>query len=207
MTTGRPAGYSAISSYSRVELLHLIQDQKHRTIAELVEATDLHPNTVREHLQRLIDDGYVIAAPEHRTTRGRPRVLYSVADGAVTSSPVQQRKVRAAAERGDLMRRVLPGAPPELDTEALHQVDALIDDLIDAGFDPIVDETQLTVDLTPCAQAEVQAAHRSVLCSVHLGLMQSVLAEAGGPLSVDGMRSSCDPRECVVQLIHASSGD
>jgi len=202
MTTGRPAGYSAISSYSRVELLHLVQKQANRTVAELVGATGLHANTVREHLQRLIDDGYVVAESERRTTRGRPRVLYSAADGK-RSSDVQRRKVRAAAERGDLMRRVLPGSAPELDTEALHQVDALVDDLIDAGFDPLVNETELTIDLTPCAHAEAQADHRQVLCSVHLSLMQGVLSQAGGPLSVDGMRSSCDARECIVQLLHA----
>jgi len=202
MTSGRPVAYSAISSYSRVEILHLIQEQPHRTIAEIVGATALHPNTVREHLQRLIDDGYVVAETERRTTRGRPRVLYSAADGTSASSPVQRRKVRAAAERGDLMRRVLPGAPPELDTASLHQVDALVEDLIDAGFDPIVDERELTVEMT-CAQAEAQAAHRDVLCSVHLSLMQAVLNEAGGPLSVNAIRPSCDPTECVVQLMLA----
>ncbi len=205
MTTGRPAGYSAISSYSRVQLLHLIQDQPQRTISELVAATELHPNTVREHLQRLIDDGYIVAETERRTTRGRPRVLYSAADGMTASSEVQRRKVKESAARGDLMRRVLPGATPHLEQAALHQVDALVDDLLDAGFDPLVDEKALTVDLTPCAQAEAQAAHRSVLCQVHIGLMQSVLTEAGGPLSVEGMRPSCDPRECVVQLTHAAS--
>ncbi|KXZ60910.1 winged helix-turn-helix transcriptional regulator [Microbacterium laevaniformans] len=205
MTTGRPVGYSAISSYSRVEILHLVQEQPRRTITEIVEATGLHPNTVREHLQRLIDEGYVVSAAEHRTTRGRPRVLYSAADGILASSPIQRRKVRAAAERGDLMRRVLPGAAPELDTEALHQVDALVEDLIDAGFDPLVDERELTVDLTPCAHASSQAEHREVLCRVHLGLMQSVLSAAGGPLAVDDMRPSCDPRECVVQLMFAGA--
>lgn len=207
MTTGRPAGYSAISSYSRVELLHLIQEQPRRTIAELVTATALHPNTVREHLQRLIDDGYVVAQPERRLTRGRPRVLYSAADGAAASSPVQRRKVKESAARGDLMRRVMPGEAPQLDTASLHQVDALVDDLLDAGFDPLVDEADLTIDLTPCAQAEAQSAHRSVLCRVHLGLMQSVLTEAGGPLSVAGMRPSCDPRECVVQLTQSAPAD
>lgn len=204
MTTGRPAGYSAISNYSRVEILHLVQDQPARTVSELVSATDLHPNTVREHLQRLIDDGYVVSETEHRTTRGRPRVLYSASDGASSCSPIQRRRARAAAERGDLMRRVMPTGTPELDTAALHQIDALVEDLEDAGFDPLVDERDLTVELTPCAQASSQAAHRAVLCSVHLGIMQSVLSAAEGPLSVDGMRSSCDPRECVVQLLHAS---
>ena len=54
----RPA-YSAISSYSRVRVLHLLQQRPQRTIAELCQSTGLHPNTVREHLQRLIDGGYV----------------------------------------------------------------------------------------------------------------------------------------------------
>ena len=103
------------------------------------------------------------------------------------------------------MHRRLTGVDaPELDTAALHQIDALVEDLVDAGFDPLVDENELTVELTPCAHASSQAEHREVLCSVHLGIMQSVLSSAEGPLSVDGMRSSCDPRECIVQLLHAS---
>lgn len=202
MTSGHPAGYSALSSYSRVEILHLIQEQPQRTIAELVAATKLHANTIREHLQRLIDDGYVIAETEKRTTRGRPRVLYSAVDGEQTSSPIQREKVRAAAERGDLMRRVIPGsASAELEQAAVHQIDAVVEDLMDAGFDPLVDERALTIDLTPCAHAAAQADHREVLCNVHLSLMEGVLREAGGPLSVEGMHPSCDPSVCVVQLL------
>lgn len=195
-------GYSAISSYSRVEILHLIQEHPHRTISELVDATGLHPNTVREHVQRLIEGGYVLAETERRTTRGRPRVLYSAATGGDASSPVQRRKVAEAARRGDIMRRVLPGdSPTSLTDDALHQVDAVVEHLVESGFDPIVDETRLTIDLSPCAHAEAQASHRPVLCSVHLGLMQSVLTEAGGPLSISGMLPACDPTECIVQLV------
>jgi predicted ArsR family transcriptional regulator len=199
-------GYSAISSYSRVEILHLVQERSSRTIREIVEATGLHPNTVREHLQRLMDDGYVVSEIEHRTTRGRPRVLYSAADGVASSSAVQQEKVVQAARRGDLMRRLLTAdIPAELETDALHQLDALVEELQDEGFDPVVDEKALTIDLSPCAHAETQATHRAVLCSVHLGIMQGVVAQAGGPLVVDGMRSSCDPSECVVMLMHAAT--
>ncbi|GAA3912451.1 ArsR family transcriptional regulator [Microbacterium invictum] len=204
MTTAQATGYSAISSYSRVELMHLLQQRPQRTIAELTEATGLHANTVREHLQRLIDEGYVVAVTERRTTRGRPRVLYSAADGTAASSPVQRRRVRAAAERGDLMRRVMPASTPiTLDTEALHQLDAIVDDLVDSGFDPIVDEDDLSLELTPCHQAQAQAEHLEVLCQVHLSIMQGVLTEAGGPLRVEGIRPSCDPTECVVLLSHA----
>jgi predicted ArsR family transcriptional regulator len=199
-------GYSAISSYSRVEILHLIQEQPRRTILELQEATDLHPNTIREHLARLISDGFIVAEKEHRTTRGRPRVLYSAADGDATRSAIQRRKVRDAAQRGDLMRRVLTvDVPDVLETRALHQLDALVEELEDEGFDPIIDDSALTVDLTPCAHATAQADHREVLCSVHLSLLQGVLTEAGGPLAVDGMRSSCDPSVCIIQLLHAAT--
>ena len=189
--------YSAISSSSRVQILHLLNERGKRTISELCEATELHPNTVREHVQRLIDGGYVVGEVEHRTSRGRPRVLYSPAAGR---SPVARRKAQEAARRGDLMRRVLPTTQTALPVEAVHQLDALIDDLGDAGFDPLVDEDALTVDLSPCPRADVPDRERATLCGVHLGLMDGVLAQAGGPLKIVGMAASCDPETCVVQL-------
>lgn len=194
-------GYSAISSYSRVEIMHVLQQRPQRAIAELVEATGLHANTVREHVQRLIDAGYVVAETERRTTRGRPRVLYSAATGADdSSSPVAVRRAEEAARRGDLMRRVYGSdADAALGADALHQLDALVDDLGDAGFEPVVDERELTVDLTPCPHGSA-AEHRGILCGVHVGLMESVLAQAGGPLRVEGIAPSCDPTQCVVQL-------
>ena len=203
MTT---APYNAISSYSRVKILHALQSRGERTITELCEATDLHPNTVREHLQRLLDGGYIVTETEHRQTRGRPRTLYSAASGSHRISPIAQQKARAAAQRGDLMRRVMPWTAPSdaaLPTQAVHQLDALVEDLIDAGFDPAIDEVTLTVDITPCPHADAEPAHRDTLCAVHLGLMDSVLEQAGGPLRVDTMTASCDPRQCIVRLMLA----
>ena len=190
-----------ISTYSRVQLLHLLQTRAQRTIGELCEATGLHPNTVREHLQRLIEGGYVIAATEHRTTRGRPRTLYRAATGmADASSPIARDKVSAAARRGDLLRRVMPGAASDLGRDATYQLDALIEHLEESGFEPVVDDVQLTVDLSPCPHAAGRAEDRPMLCSVHLGLMQGVLTEAGGPISADAVRTSALPADCTVQL-------
>ncbi|WP_349428382.1 ArsR family transcriptional regulator [Microbacterium sp. LWS13-1.2] len=198
------AGYSAISSYSRVEIMHLLQERPHRTVSELVAATGLHANTVREHVQRLMHAGYVIGETERRTTRGRPRVLYSAATGdGEASSPVAIRRAEAAARRGDLLRRMYGSdTDAELGADALHQLDALVEDLGDAGFDPLVDERALTVDLTPCPHAPA-AEHRGTLCHVHVGIMDGVLAQAGGPLRVEGIAPSCDPTQCVVQLAAA----
>ncbi len=198
MANGAPV-CGPISTFSRVRILHLVQSRAERTIGELCEATGLHQNTVREHLQRLIEGGYVIQATEHRTTRGRPRTLYSAATGAAdASSPIARDKARAAAERGDLLRRVLPGSASALGREATYQLDALIEHLEESGFEPVVDDVQLTVDLSPCPHAAGRAEDRPMLCSVHLGLMQGVLAEAGGPLAAEAVRTSALPAECVV---------
>ena len=199
MATASPCG--PISTYSRVQILHLMQTRSPRTIGEICEATGLHANTVREHLQRLIEGGYVISATEHRTTRGRPRALYSAVTGAPgASSPVARDKVSAAARRGDILRRMLPATASDLDSDATHQMDALIEHLEESGFEPVIDDAQLTVDLTPCPHAAARPEDRPVLCRVHLGLMQGVLTEAGGPLAAEFVREPAAPEECTVQL-------
>jgi predicted ArsR family transcriptional regulator len=201
MTSGRPVAYSAISTASRVEILHLLQTTPHQTVGDLVTATGLHANTVREHLQRLIARGFVATETEKRATRGRPRVLYRAVDGERVSTELHRRKIELARERGDLMRRVMPGTAGDLEPREQHQLDALVEQLFDGGFEPVVDEQELTIDLTPCAPAASQPEHREKLCEVHLGIMQTALAEAGGPLAVSGIRPSCDPGDCVIQLM------
>lgn len=207
MSTVPSPACNAISSPSRVEILALLQSRPRRTIAELTSATGLHANTVREHLQRLVDGGHVVRESERRTTRGRPRALYSAATGrADASSPIARRKVRDAAHRGDLMRRVLPWTGTSvaaIGEPATHQLDAIVDHLAESGFDPIVDERALTIDLSPCPLGAGPAGGAQMRCAVHLGLMRSVLAEAGGPLAASGIRSSHCPTDCVVELTRA----
>ena len=101
------------------------------------------------------------------------------------------------------MRRMMPwtdDSAADLPPDAVHQIDALVEDLSEAGFDPAVDEVRLTVDLSPCPHMSSDGQNRDTLCAVHLGLMDGVLAHAGGPLSVLGITPSCEPAECVVQL-------
>ena len=48
---------------------------------DLAEATGLHHNTTREHLNRLIHDGFDTCLAESKEFKGRPRMLYSFATG------------------------------------------------------------------------------------------------------------------------------
>lgn len=211
MANGGPV-CGPISSYSRVQILHLLfeagQSETHapRSIGELCEATGLHPNTVREHLQRLIEGGYVIPSIEHRTTRGRPRTLYSAATGAPgASSAVARGKAQAAARRGDLMRSMLPEAASDLGREATYQLDALVEHLEESGFEPVVDDARLTVDLSPCPHAASRSEDRPLLCRVHLELMQGVLTAAGGPLEAECVQDAALASDCTVQLRDTSN--
>lgn len=203
--TSAAAGYSAISSFSRIEILRLLGERPERTVAELSGATGLHANTVREHLQRLENEGFVVRATEVRTTRGRPRVLFSAVIGdEPVASPVIARKVRAAAVRGDLMRRMLPESEPATDGlchDATHQIDAIIDHLEDAGFAPRFDGAALSFDVAPCLHHTERAERRETLCAVHLGIMQGVLSQAGGPLQAVSVSTEGRPNGCVVQLM------
>ena len=79
MGTGHINTYRALASSSRVEILHVLQEQGELPLDDIARAVRLHHNTVREHLDRLIDAGFVDRKPEHRGTRGRPRMLYKEA--------------------------------------------------------------------------------------------------------------------------------
>lgn len=238
MTAPRTETFRTLASPSRVELLHLLQERGRRTLAELVEATGLHPNTVREHLQRLARGGYITSVTETRTTRGRPRTLYSVATGAdAETNDDVARKVASAAERGDRLRRYLesstparpaqpvasPAAPghactcddargcatpadrathatPALPVDALHQIDALDDHLDQSGFNACIDERSLQVDITDCPYQEMVAESHGMVCVVHLGLVRTVLSQAGGPVTARDLLPFAAPGSCTLSL-------
>ncbi len=55
---------------------------------EIAERLDLHPNTVRPHLERMRDAEIVTVEALHRGTPGRPQHLYSLAPGAPSAAGV-----------------------------------------------------------------------------------------------------------------------
>ncbi|WP_241992851.1 helix-turn-helix transcriptional regulator [Cryobacterium frigoriphilum] len=97
---------------SRINLLHQLQQRGTMSVGDLAEAAGLHHNTAREHLDRLISEGFVTCEPEPRQTKGRPRMLYSAASGVDSdASSVRVKKVEAALIRAQQLRRMLPVTP------------------------------------------------------------------------------------------------
>lgn len=166
---------------------------------ELGELTGLHENTLRDHLKVLIAESMVRSESEPAAGRGRPRLIYFPIDASTVNERVQSR-IDDAKHRGDLLRRVMPGQPVDLDDEALHQLDALYEHLDSVGLDPELDEMALSVQMTPCPFHKLIAANPEVICTVHEGLVRDVLLRAGGPVEVDQLLPFVTPHQCTLQL-------
>src|SRR5688572_15876321 len=83
----REARYRAMADPVRRRLLRLLEDAGGPCDVErLSAAVDLHPNTVRGHLEILQQAGLVETRTEPRQTPGRPRMLYSRSDESSDAS-------------------------------------------------------------------------------------------------------------------------
>ena len=206
MTSPRSASsYRTLASFSRIQLLHFLQQRGTMTVGDLAEAAGLHHNTTREHLQRLIGDGYVTCSPEIKDAKGRPRILYSVSAGPDESDgPVRATKAEAAERHGDLVRLMLR-VEAVIHSPLQRQLDALDDHLDDSGFDAKLDADGEHVHLHDCPYIDMVKLHPEV-CRVHFGLLKGLLEVAQGPLSADALHPLVEPNTCTLDL-HRSDND
>lgn len=206
----QPPSYKTLASLSRMNLLYQLQSRGTMTVNDLAEAAGLHHNTAREHLDRLINEGFVTCAPEPRDSKGRPKMLYSAADGVSTElGSIRSRKIAAAQERADQLRRILPLLPAGQGfagcsgAAAQRQLDALDDHLDQAGFDASIAANRAQLNLRDCPYSEMVKDHPEV-CGVHYRLIQGVLEQADGPLRAVGLNLIDAPHLCVIDVAAVS---
>lgn len=192
-----------LASIHRVELLHLLMDGREHTLAELADATGLHENTTREHLQRLAGEGWVERTAEDRHVRGRPRTLYR---WVRTPSAAARERARQAIEAAALERRLFPVrtvAHRQAAGATQDQLDVLTEHLDATGFDPDLDAPALQVHLRTCPFREMVDQHRDIVCSVHHKLIATALAQTDGPLTAGELRPFDTPDRCTLDLDRA----
>ena len=218
----RRVGPPAPLSSSRSAILHLLRDQPQPvTQAALVEATGLHANTVREHLDGLVRRGLVRRSRAVPEGRGRPPWLYELLSepgereyaglavalaGTIASRSTTPTADAASAGEawGGTLARARP-APVSTAQQAREQVVDLLDEL---GFEPRValDDPAL-VRLTRCPLLEAAHRHREVVCNVHLGLVRGVLAEYGVDPSEADLVPFAEPGACRLLVPPMTSGE
>jgi predicted ArsR family transcriptional regulator len=187
-----------------------------RSLAELVKATGLHVNTVRGHLDDLVGAGTVSRRQAPAVGRGRPAWLYD-ADGpdpgpgteyaglAATLAATLERTspspradaVRAGEDWGRSLQAQVSGLPA-----GREQVVRVLERM---GFAPRTGQDG-AIRLTRCPLLQTARRHPEVVCGVHQGIVQGVLAAAAGSAGEPELRAFAEPGACVL-TIDAVSGD
>jgi predicted ArsR family transcriptional regulator len=188
-------------------------------VQEIAEQAGLHPNTARFHLDALVDAGLAAREPQPRETPGRPSMVYRVTE---TDGPTGQRRYRllaemltsmiagvmpepgqAAEEAGREWGRYLTEQPPPFQrVTAEEAMEKLTEALAELGFSPEVvpEDAGYRLRLHQCPFREVAERHQSVVCALHLGLMQGVLEQLRAPVTADRLLPFAEPSVCIAHL-------
>ena len=210
--------HRALGDVSRFRILEELRGQGTLDSRELGRLVGLHPNTVRSHVDQLVDAGLVRTVTASAAGRGRPRVLYE----ALTDSPppaqngylllaqilasylLSTDRPQALAENaGQAWGRYLTEKPPPFAGVSADEArDRVVRLFTELGFMPeaVEDSDELKILLHRCPFREVAESNQAVVCAVHLGMLKGALAEMGAPLQASSLEPFVEPTLCVAHL-------
>ena len=210
--------HKALADVSRLRILEDLRGQGPLDSRELGRLIGLHPNTIRSHVDQLIEAGLVRALTAPAAGRGRPRVLYeAIADSASvqqvgyrllaqilasylasTDHPQAVAESAGRAWGSYLTEKPQPFTEVSAD-EAMQKVVGLFDEL---GFMPeaVEESGEHKILLHRCPFREVAESNQKVVCAVHLGMLKGALAEMGAPLEATRLEPFVEPTLCVAHL-------
>ncbi len=183
------------------------------SIAAIAEQLDVHANTVRFHLDALLEQEQVRRVAGARDKPGRPPQLFAAVGGMDPSGPRHYRLLAEAlaesvgAEAAPGAAAIAAGrkmgarlAADRSDAADRTPVEKLVDLLDDLGFAPEPDQAGTEIALRHCPFLEIAREHPDVICPVHLGLMQGAMTAWGAPVTVDSLHPFVESDRCVAQL-------
>jgi predicted ArsR family transcriptional regulator len=191
------------------------------SINDIADRLGVHPNTVRFHLDRLMESGQVERVETDRHTTGRPPLLFRPVRGMDPTGPRHYRLLaellmQSLAGDPDRSARALelgrawgrrqhsePGvgaaAGAEGSDEAVARLMGLLDE-IDFAPEKRQDKGLLQIGLRHCPFLELAEARPEIICPVHLGLMQGALEAWKAPVTVDRLDPFVEPDLCLAHL-------
>lgn len=173
------------------------------TTSELVDATGLHENTVRGHLERLRADGHIRREREGTLGRGRPAWRWRTVPPAQLSAyaglaatlaaalgQVSAEPAALARSAGETWGRELmsqrQGASECADTREL-----IVEVMREQGFAP--DDEGDRIRLRACPLLSAASRNTQVVCAVHEGMIDGIaranesdLESTLAPFALDG---------------------
>jgi predicted ArsR family transcriptional regulator len=171
---------------------------------QLAEQLDLHPNTIRWHLGRLTDAGLVQATPNGRHGRGRPSIVHRLTGEGRAHGRDEYRLLAtmltdvvasdgngetSTYEAGVRWGRHLRHAEP----------DASLADLLDQeGF--AAEQHGGEIEMRRCPFYALAEASKQVICTLHQGIIDGALEEAGSDQMVEQLDPFVEPGLCIARL-------
>lgn len=195
---------------------HLVEAPGPVDVPALTELLGCNHNAVRQHLQKLVAAGLVVEEPAPRGGPGRPRLRYRVhpsADarwGAGTASDRLATILAAAVRRGASAAEAGREAGAALaESDDRDALTVLADAMAREGFAPevVAHPDGADVVLHACPFPAAAAAAPDVVCAVHRGMAEGIMAARGSALAVTGLDVR-DPRAagCRLEVRRGRSG-
>jgi predicted ArsR family transcriptional regulator len=185
------------------------------SIIAIAEKLDVHPNTVRFHLDSLAGEGLVEHVEPARRGPGRPPLMFKAVQRmdrggtrhyrllaeilAISLGAEQDSGSRAiAAGRAWGERMDSPGAVAGVE-ESIERLVGVLDEL---GFAPERRESdgKQQLGLRHCPFLELAERQPGVICPMHLGLMRGALETWGAPVTVERLEAFSEPDLCLAHL-------
>ena len=215
-----PRAHRVLASVSRVAVLEVLRRAgRPLGVLDLAETLGLHANTVRKHLDLLLEFGHVTRLREESGRPGRPRQVYAPVEPPDGAAP-EQRNYRllasvlasylresadpqaAAVEAGRRFGAgfVEPWDPGDGDQDRPATLDRVVRMLDAIGFEPELTSDRAAIRLHHCPFHELARDQPDVVCSIHLGLIRGALEQLGAPPEAMRLVPFVTPRLCVVEL-------
>ncbi len=214
--TRHDVGHASLSPQRSRVLEELQRSDSATTVGALATQLDLHANTVRKHLDALVERRLVTRERSAANGRGRPAWVYAAAiqntepdhrvrdyaglatalAGQLSRSSVNPRSDAISA--GEAWGKVLvAGASAGTPARARR---AVIDLLEGLGFAPRPDSRATSAQLIRCPLLDAARAQPDVVCPVHLGIVRGALAELGGDPEGAELLPFAEPGACRLRM-------
>lgn len=188
------------------------------SIVTIAAALDVHPNTVRFHLDSLVGDGVVEQVEPRRRGPGRPPLMFRavrqmdrggtrhyqlLAEILTIGLAAEEDSTAKAIAAGRLWGQRLesPGAGAGADESIEHLV-GVLDGL---GFEPESRADKLQIGLRHCPFLELAENEAKVVCPIHLGLMRGALESWAAPVTVERLEAFVEPDLCLAHMAPTGS--
>ncbi|HEV8420047.1 MAG TPA: helix-turn-helix domain-containing protein [Actinomycetota bacterium] len=187
------------------------------SVREMSRRLSLHPNTLRPHLRRLEEAGLMSREIRKTASVGRPQTMYSIRDtegpegrdyrllaemlcGIVRGQPALQQARELARQWGAYL--VAQGGPkPGIKLPARRNLAVLQEAMAKAGFQPrFRREGQAAIEITlrDCPFRDLADDYRELVCTLHRGLLEGMVAGLNPELSIKEFRPFAERGICRV---------